>query len=88
MIIAAKGKFSITHEVFLGNRKLTTKSIELCKNINNQQLTIAKINSAGNLESIADRLISYIDTEEDLVDVKKLLKVLYSIYETDEVELK
>lgn len=88
MIIAAKGKFSITHEVFLGNRKLTTKSIELCKNINNQQLTIAKINSAGNLESIADRLVSYIDTEEDLVDVKKLLKVLYSIYETDEVELK
>lgn len=35
MIIAAKGKFSITHEVFLGNRKLTTKSIELCKNIHN-----------------------------------------------------
>ena len=88
MIIAAKGKFLITHEIFLGNRKLTTKSIELCKNINNQQLTIAKINSAGNLESITDRLISYIDTEEDLVDVKKLLKVLYSIYETDEVELK
>jgi hypothetical protein len=35
MIIAAKGKFLITHEIFLGNRKLTTKSIELCKNINN-----------------------------------------------------
>ena len=88
MIIAKCGDFYITHEIFLGTRKLTTKTIELCKKIENKSfITIAKINNNNDLQSINSRLIDYIETQEDLQNVKKLIKILYNIYETDEMEL-
>lgn len=87
-MIAKCGDFCITYEGFLGRKNLTTKTIELCKYIENgSMITIAKINEQGDLRSISSRLIDYIETQEDLENVKKLVKILYSIYETDEVEL-
>lgn len=44
-MIAKCGDFCITYEGFLGRKNLTTKTIELCKYIENgSMITIAKIN--------------------------------------------
>lgn len=90
MIIACSGKFIITHKIFLGRKKLTTKTIELSKYIDEERkstFTIADINEVGDLRSINSRLLDHIENEDDLRDVKKLVKILYNIYETDEVEI-
>ena len=43
MIIASSGKFLIDHQTFLGNKKLTTKRIDLCKKEDGSHLTIARL---------------------------------------------
>lgn len=80
MILAKKGSFVLCRETFLGNRKLTTHCIELCKILSDgSRYTIAKVNSNGNLQSIDLRLLDEINTIEDLEDAKTLSKILYNI---------
>ena len=67
MILAKKGKFIICHETYLGNRKLTTHCLEICKILDdNSRYTIFKIDDRGNLKSIDLRILDCIDDLDDI----------------------
>ena len=88
MLIAKHGNYTIEHETFLGRRNLTTHAVVINKHLHDGSIhTVCKLSSDLNIVSIQDRLISSIDTFEDVVSLKILTRLLYNIYETEEVEI-
>lgn len=87
MLIAKKGNFVLCHETYLGNRKLTTYSIEVCKIVSDgSRYTVAKLED-GNVKSINLRLLECIDSIEDVEDLKILCEIMYNIkMNTEELE--
>ena len=84
LIIAKDGKYSLQHRLFLGRDKRTTFSLQLCSG----NTAIAYLDKESlSLTSYENRLIESIETEQDVLSVKKLIKLLYIIYDTEEVEI-
>lgn len=88
MILAKSGNFVLCHETYLGNRKLTTHCLEICKLLDdNSRYTVAKIDSDGNLKTIDSRILDCIDNLDDLENLKTLSKILYNIKtQTEDIE--
>lgn len=89
MIIAKHGNYILQHRTILGIEHLTTFQIEICKIHHNQSVyTICKLDKDTlNMISIDNRLLESIETFEDVESLKILTKILYSIYETEEIKL-
>ena len=89
MLIAKKNNFSIRHKKFLGNQVLTTYQIELYKDLaDGTSIAICRLDKeTKNLISIENRLLDSIKTEDDINTVKLLTKILYNIYDTDEIKV-
>ena len=88
MIVAKSGNYVLQHETFLGTRKLTTFALEICKKVDGSYYTICKIDrETRNLHSISNRLVESVDTLEDIESLKILTRILYNIYDTEELEL-
>ena len=89
MVIAKKGDFILCHRKFLGRDPLTTYEIEICKLLKNGiTMVLCKLDRQNkNLISLENRLLQYIETQNDINDVKLLVEILYKIYETDEIKV-
>lgn len=81
MIIAKCGNFLLTHKFYLNNNVApTTHNIEIRKQTNTgNQFTIADFDSEGQIRSCLDRLLTEIENDEDLDNVRYLAHIAWLI---------
>lgn len=85
MIIAKCGNFLLTHKTYLNDVAPTTHNIEIRKQPpTGNQFTIADFDSEGQIRSCLDRLLTEIDNEEDLDNIRCLAHMAWLIISRSE----
>ena len=83
-----KGNFAIVPISITGVEKRSNLSLEIVKYLpTNTCISICRVTKDGDIVSIWDRVLMEIDTQEDLDNIKYLVKLLQMIMRTDEIFL-
>lgn len=83
-----KGNFAIVPISVVGIEKRTNLSLEIVKYLpTNTCMSICRVTKDGDIISVWDRIIMELDTQEDLDNIKYLIKILQMIMTTDEIFL-
>ena len=88
-----KGNFEIREMTILNtlNRCRTNLDLEIVKYTNTENieestvLSICRVNKEGDIISVWDRVLMEIETQEELDDIKYLVKTLQLLMKTDEI---
>ena len=88
-----KGNFEIREITILNapNRYRTNLDLEIVKYTNTENieesttLSICRVNREGDIISIWDRVLMKIEAQEELDDIKYLVKILQLLMKTDEI---
>ena len=88
MFKVKKGNFAIVYKTLIGVEKRSNLSLEIIKYLPaGTCLSICSVNRDGDIISIWDRVLMELDTQDDLDDIKYLVKILQMIMKTDEIFL-
>ena len=83
-----KGNFAIVPKTITGVKKRSNLSLEIVKYLSaGTCLSICSVTKDGDIISIWDRVLMELDTQNDLDDIKYLVKILQMIMKTDEIFL-
>ena len=83
-----KGNFAIVYRAIIGTKKRSNLSLEIVKYLSSGScISICSITKDGDIISVWDRIIMELDTQEDLDNIKYLIKILQMIMTTDEIFL-
>lgn len=83
-----KGNFAIVYRTITGTEKRSNLSLEIIKYLPaGTCLSICSVTKDGDIISIWDRVLMELDTQDDLDNIKYLVKILQMIMKTDEVFL-
>ena len=83
-----KGNFAIVYKTVTGIEKCSNLSLEIVKYLSTGTcLSICSVTKDGDIISIWDRVLMELDTQDDLDNIKYLVKILQMIMKTDEVFL-
>lgn len=83
-----KGNFAIVYKTITRIEKRSNLSLEIVKYLpTGTCLSICSVTKDGDIISIWDRVLMELDTQDDLDDIKYLVKILQMIMKTDEIFL-
>lgn len=83
-----KGNFAIIPKTVTGIKKRSNLSLEIVKYLPaGTCLSICNVTKDGDIISIWDRVLMELDTQDDLDNLKYLVKILQMIMKTDEIFL-
>lgn len=90
--IVRDGRYGVRYKTFLDNRIITSHDIELVKwntmaSGDEYCITIASYTDKQELISCGDRLLNAINSEEDLMSIKRCDRVARAILATTKVDL-
>jgi hypothetical protein len=83
-----KGNFAIVYRTTTGIEKRSNLSLEIVKYLPTDTcLSVCSVTKDGDIVSIWDRVLMELETQDDLDDIKYLVKILQMIMKTDEIFL-
>ena len=88
MIIAQYGDFTLSTKTYPAdaNHEYFVRDVELGKVVDGEYLTIATFNKEGLLVSCQNRLMTNINTQEDILAVRSLTEIAALIYAGENVK--